>query len=68
MISVNDCSPHGMKIIGNSKIKSGRDDDGGPLSRAPFVALAMIEMHMKLAIGARAGVLACDADLSPLLL
>ena len=40
-----------MKIIGNSKIKSGRDDDGGPLSRAPFVALAMIEMHMKLATG-----------------
>ena len=39
-----------MKIIGNNKIKSGRDDDGGPLSRAPF-ALAMIEMHMKLATG-----------------
>ena len=38
-----------MKIIGNNKIKSGRDDDGG--SRAPFVALAMIEMHMKLATG-----------------
>ena len=40
-----------MKIVGNNKIKSGRDDDGGPLSRAPFVALAMIEMHMKLATG-----------------